>query len=215
MKTRRRIFMAVGLILVLAVLPNTAASAQTVESSLNAWSLEGQLLIEGSESKVTARRSFPCGAIRDAITMYTAAEQWLKDETYIGPIRYIGTSVIQFESLSRYFASPEGEGTTFDYVKTVLDFCTQIQTDGWLAATADVLARAEGGGSGWVTITQVGPLACTTPGQLLMVRSSYNYTAGGWVSAYGTGFTEDLSKGTPNYAGTFEMVCMDLVPGGG
>ncbi len=207
MRTSHRLTVALILLAVVAWLPAEPVAAQTGESSLTANSLDGHLLIEGSPSEVAAV-ALPCAAIHRAIGEYN--ETLPEDEI---PIPTPNTTKEQFELLRFFFTPPGDDTSTFDYSDTVLEFCTQVNKDGWYPANDGVLGRI-GSDSIRITTTLVGPVACTNPGQILMVQSAYFFTGNGWQWEYGTDWAEDYAQGTVIYSTDLSTICMDLIPGG-
>ena len=201
-----------ALVMAAVVLPPEPLIAQvSVSASFDAYSLQGQAMVTGGPGEVAAVRSRPCGAIHADIAQYN------KDEgrtTHVAAIPTIGTSEDQFDLLRDYFTPADGSPTTFTFAKDDLDFCTEVQKDGWQPATAQVLGWAESE-SIRVTVTLVGPVACTSPGQVLLVQSGYYYSVDEWKFFYGTDWAEDfLNAGPPVYTGILNTVCLDLIPGG-
>ena len=143
----------------------------------------------------------------------TTITSWTRDvapeDGWPGFISVFAMSGADYDVLVEFYSDPPIDASKFVWSFTEADFCTTIHEDGWLVASADELAND----SRFVDITVIGPIACDS-GQLLMIQSGYYYWRGTWRSSYGVDWTETFSGGIPKASGTYQMDCMNIVPGG-
>ena len=201
----------IALIALIALGLQAPALAQDIDSSLDPWSLSGQIMVDDDARNVETFRGYHCSEIHDAIGGY--------NEFFLDPrmapadgwpsfISVFAMSGADYDVLVEFYSDPPIDASEFVWSFTEADFCTTIHEDGWLVASADELAND----SRFVDITVIGPIACDS-GQLLMIQSGYYYWRGTWRSSYGVDWTESFSGGIPKASGTYQMDCMNIVPG--
>lgn len=211
----RNQILAIAAILVLTAAPAWGqADAPPTEGSsqLTGWSLDGEVVVAGSQSSVTAAQAYRCWAVFDVIDEYNAAgpdgEPDLNglgpypDGSWPGWVTPWDISSIELSALILYGFHAESHGLS----STEIDFCGDVHTNGWLPATADLVQWIENDdGTGIVQVTVEGVMTCGQ-GQVLMVSSTYYYTdfpTNGWQSFAGTDWQENYQGGltvTGNYA---------------
>lgn len=164
-------------------------------------------MIERSPGQTEVIRGYECDAIHNVIEAYNDTYFVNSDPPDGWPdyISVFATSRDDYNVLIEFAADND---LSFPWLFGEVHFCTTIHEDGWLPADADSLGPT----NIFVTITIVGPIACDS-GDLLMIQSGYYFWDGQWRSYYGVDWTENFGGGIPNVSGTYNMECMEIVPG--
>lgn len=202
---RRSVVFLVGVVLV-GVVPAGPSEAAEGESSLTAWVLEGEVMVDGSEKLARVYRELPCPEIHTAIDDYNAGRLRVTPP----PTDWEPADQIEHYDLTRLELVSLSEATTFD--KEDIVNCSSRQP-GWLPARAGDVGQVTVVDGPLVRVVEGGPPGCGS-GQVVMVGSEFvwDWVRGRWSYGYGRNWrsTEDLM--TPGVVGasTFVFSCLSV-----
>lgn len=184
------------------------AFAVRTESSLTAWTLTGEIMVDGPAALASVYRQLPCAGIHMAIDAYNSGNLELDPAP---------TDWVPVESLGHYQLSAAEQdtlGALTGISKDDITRCTSNQP-GWLPARTQDIGQTTAGDP--ITRLVTGEPAECSGGQVQMVGSEFvwDWVGGGWVWAYGRDWLDaaDLvsAAGTVGRL-TFIFSCLEVAP---
>ncbi len=188
-----------------------APPAEAIEyaTSLTAWSLDGDLMVDGGASEAADYRTLPCLAIHAAIDEYNAGpgiDPPPVDWTPAANIGHYELTILEQDTLLSFTG----------FTKEDVLGCTTNQP-GWLPARPHDLGQVTDGEP--ITRLVTGEPPECSGGQVAMVGSEFvwDWTTDRWVWGYGRNW-QDASElvGAGGTVGrlTYVFACLDVVPPG-
>lgn len=187
-----------------------SAPALDASSSLTAWALTGELMVDGERIEAQRYRQLPCPAIHTAIDDYNAGLLVIEPP----PTGWIPATSIGHYQLSA--AEQDSLAVLAGISKDDITRCTSNQP-GWLPARTQDIGQTTAGEP--ITRLVTGEPADCSGGQVQMVGSEFvwDWAAGRWVWAYGRNWQDaaDLVGAAATVGRlTYVFSCLDVSPPG-
>ena len=187
----------------------TSAQQAEADASLDAWTMEGELLVGASQPIAESRGAYDCGFFEQRIREYNAAEPWKDpDSSYVyGYIEVPNISAYEIDSLEHYAADNWTPPQLEKWSTYQLNFCMDVHTDGWTAADDSMVALAVDPRR-LIQVTVNGEIECDY-GQVLVVQSTYWFLDGSWNWQGGTNWVETPAVGVV-ISGDLNFECLEI-----